>query len=827
MNREDARIRTRPVGPAPSPAAHETARALIEVCDGMLGGTCVLVPLRDARGRLTDYELREISPRFAGLIDAPVGAAVCRGSTVFTATPPPFLDHVDDLAHDGDTCEVDQLVPTLGKRIRLQLVRIRSDHVLVVGHEPTGEAQRGSEPHDPTIVAVINRILTSSMSCDDERALAEVCLRELERVTGSAFGWIGELNADGLLDTIAISDPGWADCMMPDGDRTRLTCNMELRGLWSEVIRTERPLLTNDPGGHPAAVGLPDGHPPLRSFLGVPIMREGRIFGMIALGNGPDGFRESDADLVAKITPTIAEVLHRKRLQDEVARHRNRLQDEVEARTAELSAAVAELEEQNRRFLSILDAHPAVVYLADPDTHELLWVNRYFRDLLGYDPSGKICHEEIQGLPEPCAFCTNDVIKMQPGVPHHWEYHNPMLGIDLEIVDILVPWTDGRMVRYEHAIDVSERKRTQRQLEAFIAHSIDGYWLSDRQGRILDVNPALCELLGHAREDLLEMAIDDLERPAPGAEPSETAATRIDGLIAETTGHFETRYRCADGRLIDVDVGATFLDLDGGRVQAFVHDITDRLAHERELEASVEALARSNAELEQFAYLASHDLREPLRKVQAFGGRLVAMLDDRLDDKSRDYLDRVVSSADRMQRLIDDLLSYSRITTRAQPVEPVDLAAVAERVCEDLELRIEETGARVDIGSLPTVMAEPVHMHVLFQNLIGNSLKFHREGVRPEVRVSAVSDPDAGTVTLTFTDNGIGFEPHYTDRIFRIFQRLHPRDEYEGTGIGLALCEKIVTRHGGRITADGRPGEGATFTVTLGPSTSPSEGTPS
>jgi signal transduction histidine kinase len=234
-------------------------------------------------------------------------------------------------------------------------------------------------------------------------------------------------------------------------------------------------------------------------------------------------------------------------------------------------------------------------------------------------------------------------------------------------------------------------------------------------------------------------------------------------------------------------------------------------------------LQRSNAELEQFASIASHDLQEPLRKVQTFAAHLSAREHDRLSEEGQDFLRRMNAAAGRMRALIDDLLMFSRVSTKGRPFVPVDLGGVVAQVLVDLELGIEESGARLSIAELPTVAADPVQMRQLMQNLLGNALKFRRDGVVPEVDVSAhVAD---GIAELTFRDNGSGFEPQYASRIFRAFERLNGASAYPGTGIGLALCRKIVERHNGAITADGEVGSGATFTVML-PVEQPADGAP-
>jgi PAS domain S-box-containing protein len=258
-----------------------------------------------------------------------------------------------------------------------------------------------------------------------------------------------------------------------------------------------------------------------------------------------------------------------------------------------------------------------------------------------------------------------------------------------------------------------------------------------------------------------------------------------------------------------------------------IEDITDRKRIEEKLKIYADKLERSNRELQDFAQVASHDLQEPLRKILSFGDRLKTKAGESLDEECRDYLQRMSSAAARMQSLITDLMTFSRIETKAQPFVPVDLGVIAGEVSADLETRIEQAGGRVEIEELPTIDADPMQMRQLLQNLIGNSLKYHREGVPPIVRVSS-QKPDEpsqesidGSVLATpfcqieVMDNGIGFDEKYLDRIFTVFQRLHVKDEYEGTGVGLAICRKIVERHGGTITARSSPGGGSTFVVTI------------
>jgi len=276
-----------------------------------------------------------------------------------------------------------------------------------------------------------------------------------------------------------------------------------------------------------------------------------------------------------------------------------------------------------------------------------------------------------------------------------------------------------------------------------------------------------------------------------------------------------TEWHLPDGRWILINENRT---ADGGT--AVVHtDIT-------ELKGRAAALERSNRELQDFASIASHDLQEPLRKIEAFGDRLKRKCRNVIDDDAALYLDRIQSSTSRMRDLINDLLLYSRVTSKAQPFGTCDLAQVAAEVVSDLQIQIEESGGKVKIMDLPVIVADATQMRQLLQNMISNALKFRRDDIAPVVEISGrIANPAArkncnvmvpGEIyELSVSDNGIGFDMKYADHIFSIFQRLHGRTEYEGTGIGLATCRKIVERHGGWIFAQSDPGEGTTITAAL------------
>jgi light-regulated signal transduction histidine kinase (bacteriophytochrome) len=268
-----------------------------------------------------------------------------------------------------------------------------------------------------------------------------------------------------------------------------------------------------------------------------------------------------------------------------------------------------------------------------------------------------------------------------------------------------------------------------------------------------------------------------------------------------------------DGTPVAVEATGARIQFDGSpAVQVVYRDITERKNAEEQIRRALLDLQRSNQDLEQFAYVASHDLQEPLRMVASYTELLAQRYEGQLDDKAQSYIRYAVDGASRMQRLINDLLTYSRVNTRGQAFQPTDSHAVLGEALQNLTAAIEESRAIITNDDLPTVHADGTQLLQLLQNLVGNAIKF-RGGDFPHVHLSARKDGREWIFAVR--DNGIGIDEKHADRLFVIFQRLHGRQEYPGTGIGLAVCKRIVERHGGRIWFESEPGKGSTFYFTL------------
>jgi PAS domain S-box-containing protein len=338
-----------------------------------------------------------------------------------------------------------------------------------------------------------------------------------------------------------------------------------------------------------------------------------------------------------------------------------------------------------------------------------------------------------------------------------------------------------------------------------ICHVIDG--------RFVRVNRRLCEILGYSEQDLLGKTVKEVSHP-DDRDLTDVERGRVHKGEIESA-RFEKRYVRADGAVVWCKIAIALVrdvfDVPKYEVAIF-DDITDRKNAEAALREVHEELKRSNAELEQFAYVASHDLQEPLRMVASYTQLLWRRYDSKLDKDAREFMAFIIDGATRMKQLIEDLLAYSRVGTKGADFQPVSAEVALRRALFNLRTGIEEALAVVTHDVLPSVPADEGQLAQLFQNLIGNALKFRSASV-PRIHIGIVEKPEEWQFEIR--DNGIGIEPQYYERIFMVFQRLHNKGEYPGTGIGLAICKKVVERHGGRIWVESRPGAGSSFYFTL------------
>ncbi|GAA4420795.1 hypothetical protein GCM10023187_56230 [Nibrella viscosa] len=396
-------------------------------------------------------------------------------------------------------------------------------------------------------------------------------------------------------------------------------------------------------------------------------------------------------------------------------------------------------------------------------------------------------------------------------------------------------WLDISVVKLEDSVVVSynditgiKKAEVARQQQAELLQRVTDTSLSalvcceairDDTGKLADMRVTL---VNQMTAQWLNLPIEQIRNQTilhlfPGLQEMDALA-RLEELIKN--GHpYEVEY-CLDNHWYSLAL-ARF----GDGIVVSASEITTLRRYQQDLEHSNKELTRSNSDLQQFAYVASHDLQEPLRKIQSFGEMLENQVSGQVSDSQLNLLRRMQDAAHRMQVLIQDLLTYSRVSSTRDSFQSTSLQEVVQEVLTDLEVIIQEKNAEIQTDQLPSINGDPLQLRQLFQNLISNALKFNRPEVQPVVRIKCEQVqgqhiPDASPSALTQTyyeisviDNGIGFDEKYLDRIFQVFQRLHNRSEYSGTGVGLAICKKVVDNHKGYITASSRPGQGATFQV--------------
>ncbi len=366
--------------------------------------------------------------------------------------------------------------------------------------------------------------------------------------------------------------------------------------------------------------------------------------------------------------------------------------------------------------------------------------------------------------------------------------------------------------------DITQRKQAEEILRTreeqfrmmFENHDAVMLLINPLTGDIIDANNAAARFYGYDSTTLKTKNISDIN----ALNPEQIKAERLSALHEERNT-FIFQHRVAGGDIRMVEVNSSPITLKGQTILfSIIHDITRRIRAEEHLQKTLVELTHSNEELRQFAYVASHDLQEPLRMVASYTELLARRYSSQLDDEARKFILYAVEGATRMQQLIDDLLLFSRVGTRKLPQESVSTEELLATALHNLQAAIDESGAEITRDELPTVRADSSQMLQLFQNLVGNAIKFRRPGEPPRIHVSACTLGQEWQFSIT--DNGIGIDPQFSERIFTIFQRLHAREQYPGTGIGLAICKRIVERHGGRIWVESVPGQGSTFHFTLG-----------
>jgi len=494
------------------------------------------------------------------------------------------------------------------------------------------------------------------------------------------------------------------------------------------------------------------------------------------------------------------------------------------------------------------DFFPAMIYVYDLNREEISFSNKRVAEYLGYTPSEvESSHNDLLGLFfEEDSDYFYDLLKRAKTLREdesftftaRYKHKNGTCKYLKTTVSFFERSESEKspatiLCFAENITDrvkIEEESRAARQLfDETEELLLFGTWSWTPSTEKLEWTEGMFDLLEYDPKEVEQVTNDFYTRHIL-PEHVETVQKAVKGLTERKEG-FELEYviRTKSGKEKYVFTKVKpLVDKDGTvkKVVGITRDITNKKNSEKERERNIRELNRSNKELEEFAYVASHDMHEPLRKILTFSERIKGRFAGALGDDGKVYLDRIASSAENMRNLIDNLLEFSKVSRGARSFTTCDLNDLLKNVISDQELRIEETGTTITCQTLPVVEAVPSEFRQLFNNLISNALKFRKKDSAPLISISArrLSHTEKADHLLHFNkayfqidvkDNGIGFEPVYAERIFEIFQRLHGKAEYAGSGIGLAICKKIVESHDGIIYASSQPGEGSTFSVII------------
>lgn len=506
------------------------------------------------------------------------------------------------------------------------------------------------------------------------------------------------------------------------------------------------------------------------------------------------------------------------------------------------NALTEQIRQYQHRLESILNSIPGVVFEGFGGNQPMNFISAHAEDILGYTQAEvlaeggdfwkRIIHaddfepaiqratelweaQETRPIPFRCYRKDGELIHAEAYLGGITDLQGQPAGVCGIVLDVSERRRQEAEITRLNTLLNYQRQRLTTIISNVPGIVFEGSGSGDGGPQRMDfVSPFIEKMLGYSAEDCMQDP--EFWQKVIVPEDWESTLKRTSELFAGG-GDGTVQFRCTtrDGRLVHVEAHSSILNDSKGRpigAVGVMMDITERRQIEEAIAEYAEDLRRSNEELEQFAYVASHDLQEPLRMVTSYLQLIEQRYGERLDGDAREFIGYAVDGASRMKTLINDLLAYSRIQRSQAEFEPVALESVLEQARYNLQLSIEDTGAVITHDPLPEIQANPLQMTQLFQNLIGNALKF-RDDRTPEIHIGVKRE--RGYWHFSVKDNGIGIESEYLERIFLIFQRLHGRQEYPGTGIGLAICKKIVDKHGGQIYAESTPGEGTTFHFTI------------
>jgi len=619
------------------------------------------------------------------------------------------------------------------------------------------ERKRGEEQilRQSAVLDAINRMFQETMRCETDEEVARMCLAVAEELTGSKFGFIGEVNESGRFDVIALSDPGWEACRMPKSNAVIMIKDMEVRGIWARVLKDGRPLIVNDPASHPDRVGIPEGHPPLTSFLGVPLKREGKTTGMIALANKEGGYDLADQEDIETLSAAFLEALIRKRAEEEV---KNRMEDLkiINSIIRDVSSTI-DLEEVLHRITKsaaeLINGDAATIAVFDEEKGVVTYPYHYNMP----EELKEVVARRGQGLAGQVIETKKPVIIEE--YPSHPKAVKEFVDAGLKVLCAVPLISKGKAFGALGVFGLTKEKR-------FSKHDLE-----------------LLETVGKEAAVAIENA----------------------RLYQEIKGFSETLEKKVKERTAELEEAQEALVI-------LLEDVNQAKEELEEANIQLQELDRLKS---MFIASMSHELRTPLNSIIGFTGIILQGMTGEITEEQRKQLTMVKNSANHLLSLINDIIDLSKIEAGKVElaIEEFDLSGLVQEVKDSFTVAVAEKGLKMPLKMPDRLVIESDERRVkqVLVNFVGNAVKFTDEG---EIEIKVVKKD--GMVEVSVRDTGIGIRKEDMDRLFKPFSQVPAEDRSkEGTGLGLYLSKKIAELLGGEIKAESEFGKGSVFTFTL------------
>jgi PAS domain S-box-containing protein len=746
---------------------------------------------------------------------------------------------------------VEELIREHGTRIEAANEELRAadrNHRATRQKLRTSNRQLRAAEH---ILRIQNRLAEIFLVDQDDEMYTEVLKIVLEAMN-SKFGVFGYIDEKGDLVVPSMTRTIWDNCSVADKEIV-FPRDKWGQSSWSKAIREKKPVYANE-----ASTNVPLGHAPIRRHISLPVVHRGEVTGLLQIANKATDYTETDVQLLQAIGNAVAPVLDARLKLDRFKQNRRQVEDELRAANQQLAASNQQLRatEQQLRASNeqlratektlreseainrtIVKSIPQMMFLKDRNSVYIM-VNEKYAGSIGLGPENFVGCDDLAIFPSELAekYQADDRAVMQMGKPKDVEEPYIAQGKQYWVRTIKVPVRNeaGEVFAVLGLFeDITERRYMEEQLRKseqkyrnLFDNALEGVYQSTPDGRLISANAAFSRMFGFASPDEAIRTVTDIGRQMYANQDDRGRAL----AIFREQGHIEgfecqmkrtdssTFWASLNGRLTITEEGKTCLE-------GFIADITKRKQDEEEIHTLNEELElrvadrtaqleAANRELEAFSYSVSHDLRAPLRAVDGYSRILMEDHAPRLDEDGRRVCDVISTSAREMGTLIDDLLAFSRISRKAMESSIIDMTTLARSIFFEVTTPQDRERIDFEVTPLPEAKGDPTLIRQVWVNLLSNAVKFSSKKGRAVIKVGMVKQD--GKAVYMIRDNGAGFDMQYVRKLFGVFQRLHSSREFPGTGVGLAIVQRIVIRHGGRVWAEGEPDKGATFYFTIG-----------